>query len=131
MAFFDDLSKKLGKTGQDALQKTKDLAEITKLHSRISDLENKINNCFIALGQEYFNKYKDNEESEFITLLKEIKQYRINIDNCNEEIRKTKGEIIYPKCNKTIKKDAIFCSNCGEQIINHSDDIELIKDHET
>ncbi|WP_308698559.1 zinc ribbon domain-containing protein [uncultured Thomasclavelia sp.] len=128
MALLENLSKKLGKTGQDALQKTKDLAETAKLYSQISDLENKINNCFIALGKEYFNKYKDNDTSEFIILLNEIKQYYININNCNEDIRKIKGEIICPKCNKTIKKESTFCSNCGEQIINQVDNTVVIKE---
>lgn len=35
MPFFDDLSKKISKAGQTALQKTKDMADIAKLRNTI------------------------------------------------------------------------------------------------
>ena len=37
MAFFDEIGKKLSQTGQMAVQKTKEMADIAKLNSNISD----------------------------------------------------------------------------------------------
>ena len=39
MSFFDDLGKKLSQAGQTAVQKTKEMADVAKLNSAISDEE--------------------------------------------------------------------------------------------
>lgn len=39
MALFDQLGKKLAQTGQSAVKKTKDMAEVAKINSMISDEE--------------------------------------------------------------------------------------------
>ena len=37
MAFFDEIGKKLSQTGQGMVQKTKEMADVAKLNSNISD----------------------------------------------------------------------------------------------
>lgn len=42
MGFFDDFGKKISSAGQEAIAKTKELADVAKINSSISDEENKI-----------------------------------------------------------------------------------------
>lgn len=41
MAFFDEIGKKISQTGQGVVQKTKDMADVAKLNSLISEEEEK------------------------------------------------------------------------------------------
>ena len=41
MGFFDDFGKKSSSAGQEAIAKTKELADVAKINSSISDEENK------------------------------------------------------------------------------------------
>ena len=49
-AFFEGLGKKFSQTGQDAMKKTKGLAEISRLNSQIADEEKKLNKLYLKLG---------------------------------------------------------------------------------
>ncbi len=49
MALFDQLGKKLAQTGQSAVKKTKDMAEVAKINSMISDEEKSINNNYYQI----------------------------------------------------------------------------------
>ena len=46
-SFFEGLGKKVSQTGQDAMKKTKELAEMTKINSQISEEEKKLNKLYI------------------------------------------------------------------------------------
>ena len=51
MAFFNEISKKLTSTGQEAVQKAKDVAEITKVNSQIAEIEKKIEEIKLEIGK--------------------------------------------------------------------------------
>lgn len=127
MALFDDLSKKIGKTGQGALKKTREFADTTKIYSKISDLESSINDIFIILGKEYFKKYKDREDDEFIDYIAEIKNSLLKINDYNDEIRKIKGETVCPNCGSTVKLNSTFCFKCGEKLMLTDENEKEIK----
>lgn len=51
MGFFDDFGKKISSAGQEAIAKTKELADIAKINSSISDEENKIKTAYSEIGK--------------------------------------------------------------------------------
>ena len=57
MAFFNDLSRKLTSVSQTAVQKTKDVADIAKINSEISDLQRTVNNLYYEIGKLYVAKH--------------------------------------------------------------------------
>lgn len=58
MAFFEQLGKHLTDAGQNVTQQTKNLAEITRLNSTISEKEKKISELYLKAGQSFYERHK-------------------------------------------------------------------------
>ena len=74
MALFDQLGKKLAQTGQSAVKKTKDMAEVAKINSMISDEEKSINNNYYQIGKLYGSMHGNDCEDDFKGMLESIRQ---------------------------------------------------------
>lgn len=118
MSFFNDLGRKISETGQGAVNKTKTIAETSKLNSAINDCKKKIELTHSEIGIFYISKYGKNPDPEISDKVEYIKELENNIQNMQEEIRKINGYIKCPKCGKTVKGDAFFCDGCGERLKN-------------
>ena len=72
MAFFDDLGAKLSKTGQKTMQKANDLADITKLNLRTSELNKSIQELYAKVGEQYYALHGEQPEEPLSGLCGEI-----------------------------------------------------------
>jgi hypothetical protein len=116
MAFFEDLGKKVSQTSQDAIKKTKIMAETTKLNSQISGEKKDISENFSKLGEKYFELFSelpDSNLAEFVTAIKASKQ---KIEEYEEQIDKLKGIESCPNCGAEMKDGALFCVSCGTKL---------------
>lgn len=129
MAFFDSIGKKLSKTGQAAVQKTKQMADVAKLNSDISDEEKKSTNIYYQIGQLYVLLYKDNPESDFEVLIEQLNESQTKIENLKQQIQDIKGVKRCTTCGAEIPNNATFCSACGTAVIQQKavDAANLIK----
>ena len=66
MAFFDEVGKKLTQASQDAIQKTKDMADITKYNSAISSEEKVLNDIYMQLGKVFYENH-ENQEAVYVS----------------------------------------------------------------
>lgn len=82
--FFDDISKKLSQTGQGMVQKTKEMADVAKLNSAITDEEGKINNNYYLIGKLY------------------VSMHMADCENCGNEINE--NQKFCPKCGTPVSK---------------------------
>ena len=57
MAFFDQLGQKLTQTSQDAVKKTKDMAEAVRLNSAVADEGKKIEAAYREIGRLYYERF--------------------------------------------------------------------------
>ncbi len=117
MAFFEELGEKVTKTGQEAMQKTRDFAGVTKLNMDIDSIRKENSNLFLQLGQiAYDNKdlFSDNAEAEEV--INRIAANIAKIDEKNREISDIKGLIQCPNCGAPIPTTSVFCSNCGTKM---------------
>ena len=62
MSFFDEVGKKITDVGQGTIQKTKNMADVAKLNSVISEEEQKIKSAYEQIGQIFVHKYRQNPE---------------------------------------------------------------------
>lgn len=122
MSFFNDLGKKISETSQGAVNKTKAMAETSRLNSAINDCKNKIDMAYREIGNFYVNKYGENPNPEVADKVNMIKELEGNIKNMQEEIRKINGYAVCPKCGKTVRNDAFFCDGCGEKLRSQEPD---------
>lgn len=117
MALFN-LGQKITKTGQDAIQKTKDLAEITKINAAISNMEKEITTVYTDMGKLYFQKYAQTmPDEEFLPFFNKIEENIRQIEAYKKHVQMLKGITQCPQCGMDINVDAVFCNHCGARLI--------------
>lgn len=116
MAFFDDLSKKLTQAGQATIQKTKEIADITRINSNISDEEKRISNFYTEIGKLYFSLHSEDFESDFAGMFDGINVSKDKIKELRNELEQIKGVKRCPNCGAEVSNESVFCSGCGEKM---------------
>lgn len=129
MAFFDNIGKKISQTGQMAVQKTKEMADVAKLNSTISDEEKKASNIYYQIGQLYVSLHEDNPEPDFKVLIEQLNESIAKIEEMKQQIQDIKGVKRCSSCGAEIPNNATFCSACGTAVIQQKtvDAANLIK----
>ena len=116
MAFFEEIGKKISKSGQDAAQKAKNMAETVRLNGLVSEEKRRIENTFTKIGKLYYETFKENPEPCFSQLVTDINDAEKNIKKYTEQIRQVKGVAICDNCGGEVSNTAPFCSACGSAI---------------
>lgn len=113
MAFFNDLGKKLSQAGQATVQKTKELADVAKVNSMISDEEKRINQAYTEIGKLYFEHHANDSEEMFTALIQSIHEANGKIADLKNQAAEIKGVVKCEKCGAEVAKNAAFCGACG------------------
>jgi hypothetical protein len=116
MAFFEDLGKKVSQTGQEAIKKTKIMAEKTKINSQISAEKRVIADNIGRIGERYYELFCDNPDENLAPFVNAIKDAQQKIGDFEDQINKLKGIETCPKCGVELKEGMLFCSGCGARI---------------
>ena len=116
MALFDNLSKKLTEAGQTAVQKTKELSDITRINSAIAEEEKRINNSYYQIGKLYTAIHISDYESDFAGMIQAIKESENKIREYRQQIQEIKGVVRCEKCGAEVPSNAAFCSACGNSM---------------
>ena len=131
MAFFDEIGKKISQTGQNAVKKTKDIADVARINSLISDEEKNINNCYFQLGKLYIAVHAQDCESEFKGIVDSILQSENKITDYKEQICLIKGIVKCENCGADVSISAAFCNSCGasmpKRVTVPQEDLNLVK----
>lgn len=117
MAFIDLLGKKLAQTGQDAAQKTRNMAENVKLSSEISDEEKKIRQQYTTIGEMYSQLYGENPAQEFVPLIAAIRESQAKIQMYRERIQTLNGVTVCAQCGTSVPGNTPFCNACGARMV--------------
>lgn len=110
-----DFWSQLKKSGQEAAEKARDLAEGTKLQLAQKEQEHKLEKLYAQLGKSFYEKAVQEEESEFSELLQAITQMREEIAKFKEQQMLLKGGVRCTACGTLMEADALFCPSCGAQ----------------
>ena len=113
MAFFDQLGQKLTQTSQDAVKKTKDMAEVVRLNGVINEETKKIEAGYRELGKLYFERCADQADPVFQPYVAEIQRAQTSIREMKEAICQLKGVRLCPSCGAELSAGALFCTACG------------------
>ena len=87
MSFFDEVGKKITDVGQGPIQKTKNMADVAKLNSVISEEEQKIKSAYEQIGQIYVQKYRQNPEPDLEAYVRAIVLSEQKIAESNHSIQ--------------------------------------------
>lgn len=116
MDFFNKAKEKIAKTSGDVAKKAKDMAEVTKLNSQISDSEKNIKALYNEIGKYVYENLKDDAPAEIAEKMSAIDAAFADIARCKGEIMKLKGIQKCPQCNGEVDKDVAFCPACGAKM---------------
>lgn len=113
MALFDNFGKRATEAGQSALQKAKELSEISRLNGMISDEEKTINNIYYQLGKLYATIHKDDPEPDFSGMISSVAETEVRIKEYKKQIQDIRGVQRCGNCGAEVPRGAAYCSSCG------------------
>lgn len=113
MAFFNNISKMVSEAGQTTIQKAKELSDITKYSSMISEEEKKINNTYYQIGKLFVSLYSNEADGEFVGMIASIAEAEGKIVQYRKQIQDIKGIRRCENCGSEVAKDALYCNSCG------------------
>lgn len=120
MPLFDDLSRKITKAGQTAVQKTKDMADLAKINSAISTEEGNLDNLYYQIGKLYVERHPDTSEKEFAEIIVTIRETSHKIAEYRQQAQDIKGVKRCEKCGAEVPAGAAFCNACGTPLPQQS-----------
>ena len=116
MAFLEEFGKKVSQTSQDAIKKTKSVAESAKINSQIS-AENKIVwDNITKLGERYYELFRDEPDEKLSEIVDAIKNAQLKISEYELQLLKLKGIERCPSCGAQVNDSAAFCVSCGTKL---------------
>ena len=129
MAFFEDLGKKLTKVGEVAAEKTKGVAEYTKLNAKILDIQNKLDKAYVEVGKKYLELHPANEEEDMKAVVEAVYVLEDQLKDLRKQLQELKGTAKCATCGSECAADDVFCRKCGselkkEEVIIDADDFE-------
>lgn len=116
MAFFEDIGKKVSQTSQEAIRKTKIMAETSKLNSQISAEKRVINENYLKMGEKYFELFCESADENLSCFVAAIKEAQQKIEGFEDQIKALKGIGGCPNCGAELKDGALFCTVCGTKL---------------
>ena len=130
MAFFEDLGRTLTKVGEVAAEKTKGVAEFTKVNAKILDAQNKLDKAYIQLAKKYLELHPANEEEDMkavveavYTLEDQLKDFEFDskifaerLKDLRRQLQDLKGALKCEVCGAQCNAEAVFCSKCGAEL---------------
>lgn len=89
---FDKIKNSIQDGAEAIVNKSKDLAEISKLNVKIISFENKIKELYKEIGEEFYSQYKEDkrENNKILKLCKEIEEIEKDIKHMKKKIENIK-----------------------------------------
>ena len=130
MAFWDELREKITQGSQEALQKTREIADVVTMNADISDSKRKIRELHEELGELLVKEAFSEENADTAPreiVLKDWKEIysKVRFIRSEEEvialneskISELKSEVKCPQCGSRIMKGMSFCPECGAKLM--------------
>lgn len=113
MGLFDDISRKVTDAGQKTMQKTKEMTDVARINSLISQEENKINNTYYQIGKMYVSLHANDSEEAFSGMVATVAELEQKISGYKKQIQDIKGVQHCQNCGAEVPRGFAFCSSCG------------------
>ncbi len=113
MKFFNDLGKMVANASQKTVQKTKEISEIARINSMISQNENLLDDVYRRIGKLYVSLHTDDCEKIFAELVMKAAELKQKDVEYHSQIQRIKGFRRCVNCGADVPRDFAFCNFCG------------------
>ncbi len=117
---FKLFTDKVSEKGAEAVQKAKDMAEISSLNSQIKNENDAIKLAYQTIGEAIYQEQKDIENGRFDEQVQAIKRKLARIAELEKSITAIKGTKICKACGEEIGALADFCPKCGAKYVEET-----------
>ena len=114
MGLLDNIGKTISDAGQGAIQKGKEMADIAKYNSLISEEGRKQNSIFEQLGRKYLEVKGDSPDDAFKEFVAELKASEERVKEYQQKLVELRGVTKCPSCGAAIPSGSNFCTSCGK-----------------
>jgi len=113
MAIFGEIGKKITQTTQNAAKGAKDLADIARLNSQITEEQRLMNSFYTQIGKKYYEINHAAPAEEYSQMCVSITECMAKITGLRDEIQKVKGIKKCSGCGAEVPMTTTFCGTCG------------------
>lgn len=116
MAFFDDLSKKVTKLGQDVSNKTQNFTDGMKINNQINEQRNNLSRLFEQLGHAAVQLEAVRTDAGCAQLVEQIRATENHLKELEKQKAMNKGNVQCKQCGAFVEAGNAFCSSCGAKM---------------
>lgn len=113
----EKISKTISETGKVVSEKTKLVGESARLNSKIISKEGVVRSNYSAIGEFYYNKYKDAPDEDIAETVKETTEALVAIDEMKAQLLSLKGAVKCTECGAECPIENAFCGHCGAKLV--------------
>lgn len=113
----EKISKTISETGKVVSEKTKLVGESARLNSKILSKEGIVRSDYSAIGEYYYNKYKDAPDAEIADTVNELTEALNSIDEMKAQLLSLKGAVKCTECGAECPIENTFCGHCGAKLV--------------
>ena len=106
-------SDKISQFAQSAINKSKEVAEVTKLNSRISTLNTNKKSLYTQVGEYVLGNGLLKEDASVAAWALQLEEILKEIDENQKKIREVKNIQVCPQCGAELPRESSFCAKCG------------------
>lgn len=117
MGFFDNIGKTLSDVGQSTIQKGKEVADVVKYNSLVTEEEKKIANVYEQIGKHYVEIHGEEKEDTFVEYLEILKASKDKILEYQQKLKELRGVSKCPTCGAEVPNGSLFCASCGTKMV--------------
>jgi predicted amidophosphoribosyltransferase len=110
---FENIGKAFADVGNSIKKGTQSFSETVSLNSRIDECKKELDNCFLQLGHNFYEKNRTSVPEEYKGIFDNIDLLNRTIIQCQDQIKVIKGIRQCPKCGADVAANVMFCGNCG------------------
>ncbi len=126
MAFWKD---NVGRMAHNAVTKSKEMAEITRLNLEISNQEQKIKELYTSAGEYLLNNPQlvDAQDETFSQKRESLAQLQEKIEQSRQALLDVRNINVCPSCGAEVNRSSRFCDRCGTEMVRTALDHEEAK----
>lgn len=115
MSIWDEIGKKATNATAKAVQKTKNISDLTRLNSTLTDYEKRLSNSYYHIGKLYVSLHKEDYEEPFTDMMADLQETMQLMENIEDQIKEAKGIRICEHCGAEVPKTACFAARVESQ----------------